>query len=92
MLDDSSRPRLGELLVAEGLVTDALVQDALEIQRCLQVHMRLGEIFVYWKVLSSHQVRMVLEKHHLQTSRLGNLLLIAGTVPAEAGPRMSSSS
>ena len=77
MLDRSSRPRLGELLVAKGLVTHALVQDALAIQRCLQVHMRLGEILVHWRILSLPQLRMILEKHELQTTQLGQLLSIA---------------
>jgi len=58
MVDGSSPRRLGELLVADGLITDALVREALEIQQCLQVHMRLGDILVYWKALSRHQVEL----------------------------------
>ena len=78
MVDGSSPRRLGELLVADGLITDALVREALEIQQCLQVHMRLGDILVYWKALSRHQVGLALAKQQHETTRLATLPESAG--------------
>jgi Type II secretion system (T2SS), protein E, N-terminal domain len=75
-----SRRRLGERLVADRLITDAQLRAALEIQRDLQRPMPLGQILVYWKMLSRQQLRMFLHKHQEDTSRLGDLLVAAGTI------------
>jgi Type II secretion system (T2SS), protein E, N-terminal domain len=75
-----SRRRLGERLVAERLITDAQLRQALEIQRDLLRPMPLGQILVYWKMLSRQQLRMFLNKHQEETSRLGDVLVAAGAI------------
>jgi type IV pilus assembly protein PilB len=66
--------RLGDLLVAEGLVTQAEVQKALRVQSQSKTYMLLGEILVAQKVITRSQLLSVLDRHR-RRSRLGELLV-----------------
>jgi hypothetical protein len=48
----SSRPKIGQLLVAAGLISMEQLDEVLEIQLASSPHMPLGRILVSWKYLS----------------------------------------
>jgi type IV pilus assembly protein PilB len=73
--------RLGDLLVAEGLVTAAQVQEALRLQARSPGYAPLGHILVAQKVITRRQLVSVLERHR-RSSRLGDLLLKSGAITA----------
>jgi type II secretory ATPase GspE/PulE/Tfp pilus assembly ATPase PilB-like protein len=66
--------RLGELLVAEGLVTTAQLDEALVIQRSTDHYAPLGHILITHKVITRDQLLSVLERHR-RGSKLGDILL-----------------
>jgi type IV pilus assembly protein PilB len=71
---DSETPRLGELLVAEGLITQAQLNEALRLQRVSDGYVPLGHVLVAQKILSRDQLLAVLERHR-RSSKLGDILL-----------------
>ena len=66
--------RLGDLLVAEGLATQAQVQKALRVQSQSKTYMLLGHILVAQKVITRSQLVSVLERYRRRT-KLGELLV-----------------
>ncbi|MGY3724842.1 GspE/PulE family protein [Granulicatella balaenopterae] len=48
--------RLGDMLVAEGLITEEQVQQALKIQKQAPTHTRLGEVLINNKFISESQL------------------------------------
>jgi type II secretory ATPase GspE/PulE/Tfp pilus assembly ATPase PilB-like protein len=74
--------RLGDLLVAEGLVTPAEIQKALRIQSESKKYMLLGEILVAQKVITRSQLLSVLDRHR-RRSRLGDLLVKSKAITSE---------
>src|SRR2546426_2829698 len=65
--------RLGDLLIAERLATEAQVQKALRVQSQAKTYMPLGHILVAQKILTRRQLVSVLE-HYRRRSKLGELL------------------
>src|SRR5262245_54453069 len=72
--DAKAVPRLGELLVAEGLLTPTQLQEALRIQRASDNCPPLGHILIAQKVVTHDQLLSVLEQHR-RSSKLGDILL-----------------
>ena len=71
----SSRKRLlGDLLIKEGLITKAQLQEALRLQKELETYQPIGQILVNQQVLTQKQVNFILEKYH-KKYRLGDLLV-----------------
>src|SRR5437867_6984029 len=66
--------RLGDLLVVEGLATEAQVQKALRVQGQANTYMPLGHILVAQDVLTRRQLVSVLERYR-RRSKLGELLV-----------------
>ena len=66
--------RLGELLMAENLVTPAQVDEALRLQAASEDYAPLGHILVAQKIITRDQLLSVLERHR-RSSKLGDLLL-----------------
>src|SRR6266508_6285874 len=66
--------RLGDLLIAERLATEAQVQKALRAQGQANTYMPLGHILVAHEVLTRHQLVSVLERYR-RRSKLGELLV-----------------
>ena len=66
--------RLGELLVREGLVTEAQLTDALRWQREQQSYLPLGQILVRQEVLTRRQLKLLLERSG-KRPKLGEVLI-----------------
>jgi type IV pilus assembly protein PilB len=66
--------RLGDLLIAERLATEAQVQKALRVQSQAKTYMPLGHILVAQKILTRRQLVSVLERYR-RRSKLGELLV-----------------
>jgi len=74
--------RLGDLLVAEGLVTPGQVAEAVRVQGTLERYAPLGHILITQGLLTRDQLVSVLERHR-NSSRLGTLLVKDGHVSRE---------
>lgn len=66
--------KLGELLVAEGLVSPAQLKEALRIQKKPDRYAPLGHILIAEKIITRDQLLAVLERHR-RSSKLGDILL-----------------
>jgi hypothetical protein len=73
---------LGELLVEEGLLTDAQLRDALRAQKQLKAPPLLGQILVDQKMLTQAQLDGALEKYH-KKYRLGDILVKSKAITEE---------
>ena len=75
--------RLGELLLAEGLVAPAQLEEALRVQSSNEGYAPLGHILVAQKIITRDQLLSVLERHR-RSSKLGDILLKGGELtPAQ---------
>lgn len=73
---------LGELLVEEGLLTEAQLRDALRAQKQLKAPPLLGQILVDQKMLTQAQLDSALEKYH-KKYRLGDILVKSKAITEE---------
>jgi type IV pilus assembly protein PilB len=69
--------RLGELLLAEKLVTAAQLEEALRVQSASEGYAPLGHILVAQRIITRDQLLSVLERHR-RSSKLGDILLKSG--------------
>ncbi len=74
--------KLGELLVKEGLITSAQLEEAVAVQKKQQIYMPLGEICVDLKFITRDQLRKILGTHQNRIA-LGDLLTNLGLVTQE---------
>jgi type IV pilus assembly protein PilB len=74
--------RLGELLLTEGLVTHAQLDEALRVQSAAEGYAPLGHILVAQKIVTRDQLLSVLERHR-RSSKLGDILLKTGDLSRE---------
>jgi type IV pilus assembly protein PilB len=74
--------RLGELLLAEDLITPAQLDEALRVQAASEGYAPLGHILVTQKIITRDQLVSVLERHR-RSSKLGDLLLRSRELSAE---------
>jgi type IV pilus assembly protein PilB len=72
--EPESPVRLGELLVAEGLVTPTQLEEALRVQSARDGYAPLGHILITQKIVTRDQLLSVLERHR-RSSKLGDILL-----------------
>ncbi len=81
--NDGNRTRLGLLLVDEGFITPAQLQEALRIQQSdpqsPDSYKHLGQILVSKKYVTPDQLRFVLKKYGKKT-RLGDILVQSGAL------------
>jgi len=66
--------RIGELLVAEGLITPKQLHDALAVQARLDSYALLGHVLVSAKLVTREQLKRVLQLHR-RSPRLGEILV-----------------
>jgi type IV pilus assembly protein PilB len=71
--------RLGELLLAEGLVTQAQLEEALKQQSAQTDYAPLGHILVTQNIITRDQLLTLLERHR-RSSKLGDLLIKSGDI------------
>jgi len=75
--------RLGELLLAERLVTATQLDEALRVQSTSEGYAPLGHILVAQKIITRDQLLSVLERYR-RSSKLGDILLKTGDLsPAD---------
>ena len=74
--------RLGELLLAEDLITSAQLEEALRVQAANEGYAPLGHILVTQNIITRDQLVSVLERHR-RSSKLGDLLLRSRELSAE---------
>ena len=74
--------RLGELLLAEDLITSAQLEEALRVQAANEGYAPLGHILVTQNIITRDQLVSVLERHR-RSSKLGDLLLRGRELSAE---------
>lgn len=73
--DEPESPvRLGALLLAEGLVTPAQLEEALRVQRAPAGYAPLGHILIAQRIITGDQLLSVLGRHR-RSSKLGDILL-----------------
>ncbi len=75
----ANKLRLGELLVKEGILSEAHRDQALAIQKSLPIYKTLGEICLEEKFLSRRDLNRVLAKYHKRIP-LGMLLMNLGMI------------
>jgi type IV pilus assembly protein PilB len=74
--------QLGALMVAEGLISDSQLQEALRTQQELDAYQPVGQILVDKKAISAKQLNLFLDKHH-KRARLGEILLKSKIITIE---------
>jgi type IV pilus assembly protein PilB len=74
--------RLGEILVAEGLVSQAEVDEALRLQAGLGRYAPLGQVLLERKLITREQLASVLRRHRKQLL-LGHVLVRSGVLTQE---------
>ena len=73
-IEAEAHVRLGELLLAEGLVTPSQLEEALRVQSAPDHYAPLGHILIAQKIITRDQLLSVLERHR-RSSKLGDILL-----------------
>jgi type IV pilus assembly protein PilB len=74
--------RFGELLIKEGLITEAQLQEALQFQEELKWYKPVGQILVEKKLITAGQLNFFLDRDH-KRPRLGEILLRTGAITRE---------
>jgi type IV pilus assembly protein PilB len=74
-------PRLGDILIAEGLASSAQVDEALRVQARSKTYVPLGHVLVGQRIITKRQLASVLERHQ-RSSKIGELLVKTGALTA----------
>lgn len=77
-----SESRLGQLLVEEGLLTEAQLAFALERQAASKTYVPLGGVLVAEKLVTSRQLTLMLERTHKRL-KLGDVLVNGAAITRE---------
>src|SRR5882672_6721284 len=75
-------PRLGDILIAEGLASPVQVDEALRAQARSKSYVPLGHVLVGQRIITKRQLASVLERHQ-RSSKIGDLLVKTGALTAE---------
>jgi type IV pilus assembly protein PilB len=78
----ASDVKFGELLVAEGIITEAQLHETLALQAELDNYALLGQLLVARNVITRKQLRMALQLHR-RSSRLGEILIHSRCITAD---------
>lgn len=73
---------LGELLVREGLLTEAQLQKALALQKEQKTYVPLGQLLVDSKLITRRQLDLVIDQTN-KRARLGEVLVRGGAITSE---------
>ena len=74
--------KIGELLVAERIITPEQLQEALGLQARLETYVPLGHLLVARRVITRRQLKVIAQLHR-RRSRLGQILLNSRCISAE---------
>jgi len=78
-MTSQSELRIGELLVTEGLITEAQLQEALRAKQALKSYVPLGQVLLERKFLTRRQFDHVIEQNS-KRPRLGEILVRSGAL------------
>jgi type II secretory ATPase GspE/PulE/Tfp pilus assembly ATPase PilB-like protein len=81
-MTSSNEARIGELLVAEGLITDIQLQEALQYQHDMTSYVPLGQLLVERKYITRRQLDLVLDQGQ-KRPRLGEVLIRSGILSTD---------
>jgi type IV pilus assembly protein PilB len=81
-MTSQSELRIGELLVAEGLITEGQLQDVLRVKQTQKNYVPLGQMLVDRNLITRRQLDMVIEQHN-KRPRLGEVLVRSGALTSE---------
>lgn len=73
--------RLGDLLIRDGLITEAQLEAALRLQAASQSYVPIGHVLVAHNFISLETLTTTLRRHQ-KSARLGEVLLKAGHITA----------
>ena len=76
------RPRIGDLLIQDGLITAKQLDDAIAFQKASKTFIPIGEVLVAQKHISRGELQQLLKKHKRRLY-LGELLVDAGFMDHE---------
>jgi len=79
--ESSSARRFGELLVADGVITEQQLNVALRLQTVASSYVPLGQVLLAKKLITRKKLNAMLERYG-KRSRLGAILLKAGRITA----------
>jgi type IV pilus assembly protein PilB len=74
--------KIGELLVAERIITPEQLQEALGLQARLETYVPLGHLLVARRVITRRQLKVIAQLHR-RRSRLGQILVNSRCISAE---------
>ena len=75
-------PRLGDLLVAEGVISPKQLDKALEFQKQMKTHRKLGQVLVELRITSEQRIQDTIKKHG-KDFRIGELLILLDLITHE---------
>lgn len=78
----ASDPRIGQILLNEGLVTKDQIQEATRRQKSMVSYRPIGDILMEMDAITRNQLNVALERFD-KKPRLGDILVRAGTVKPE---------
>ena len=81
-MNQMKKPGIGELLVHEGLISEAQLNEALLVQKNQNMYKPLGELCVELKFLSRSDLNRILDLHQKRI-KLGQLLINLGLITQE---------
>jgi len=81
-MNQTSKLKVGEMLIQEGFLTPEQLNQALTVQKSQKVYKPVGEICVELKFLSRRQLNKVLNKYQKRI-RIGDLLINLGLITPE---------
>jgi type IV pilus assembly protein PilB len=80
--ESANDPRLGDILIEEGFISEPQLQAALKMQSELDTYRPLGQILIDQKAISAKQLNLLIDKYH-KRARLGEVLLKSKIITVE---------
>jgi type IV pilus assembly protein PilB len=71
--------KIGEILIEEGLINEAQLQDAYQAQHTSQTYKPIGQILVDQKLITQKQLNYLLDRNW-KRARLGDILVRSGVI------------
>jgi type IV pilus assembly protein PilB len=81
-MTSQSELRIGELLVTEGLITEAQLKDALLLKQTQKSYIPLGQVLLDRKLVTRRQLDMVIDRNN-KRPRLGEVLVRSGALTSD---------
>ncbi|MDY6987556.1 MAG: GspE/PulE family protein [Thermodesulfobacteriota bacterium] len=75
----STAPKIGDILMEEGLITEAQFQEAANKQGQLKTYKPIGQILVEMKAITQKQLNFILDRFQ-KRPRLGDILIRSGAI------------